>query len=141
MTEQEKQELLKAALVLVDSMEVGERVSAEQLREAVETVKRHRPKPKLVEGWVAEYGYNHPNISMHFRQNVDALKRDCPTAKRYVHVREVIDPPKWDKWAAYLGPVNIEISGRRVSHCDIQAIADAHNAEMERLIAAWKGGE
>jgi hypothetical protein len=146
MTEQEKQELLKAALVLVDSMEVGERVSAEQLREAVETVKKHRPRPKLVEGWV-NAGYNGTILSGIYTAKEYAVKNACTTSTRKgVHVREVTEPPLWDRWynqpEGYITSPNANYISHKFLTSSIAAeICRAHNVEMERFEKAWKGEE
>jgi hypothetical protein len=136
----EQNELLEAALRLAEIagfMSVP-LMDDEEACQLIATIEKHRPKPKPIERFLV---LSHRGHDVCYSRSKGDAMASMQTGDQIITLREATDPPKWDKWVACLGPVNIEIGDRRVSHCDIQAIADAHNAEMARLVAAWKGEE
>ncbi len=137
----ENNELLKAALALIDELRrYPNSVLAGNANGLIQTIEKHRPKPKLVEGWAADYGYTYPT-AMHCGETLERVEKLCPNAKRYIRVREVTDPPKWEKWAAYEGMGEIATASERVRSFNLSRICELHNAELERFEKAWKGGE
>jgi hypothetical protein len=133
----EQAELLEAALALVDQLkDAPHAVLNGACAEAIRTIEAHRPKPRLIEGWVNVYkcGRIGNTWNSEAEARINGGVGNPPI--RQAHLREVTDPPKWEKWtdcdARHLYALNLE---------GWKCIADAHNAEMERLIAAWKGGE
>jgi hypothetical protein len=129
----ENDELLEAALTLEEAW-LDMAIPNDKVKRALETIERHRPKPRLVEGWAADYGYPYPT-AMHCGETLERVEKLCPNAKRYIHVREVTDPPKWERWDQ---DMVAETWNKKPSWHNI---ADIHNAEMERFEKAWKGGE
>lgn len=143
MNEQEQNELLEASLKLAKIAE--NRMTADDSRTAVDAkkligiIQSHRPKPRLVEGWLCY----HADGSRSSSEGMDYEPFKNVPNVRTAPVRKVTDPPKWDWWEAdnctiMQGDEAVAILG---FNTDAERIADAHNAEMERLIAAWKGGE
>jgi hypothetical protein len=127
-------ELLEAALALVDQLkDAPHAVLNGACAEAIRAIEKHRPKPKLVDGW---YAVIDQVVQDGPFKSLEEARRCSEPAERPAHLREVTDPPKWVKWtdcdARHLYALNLE---------GWKCIADAHNAEMERFEKAWKGGE
>ncbi len=135
----ENNELLEAALKLAELVKSDFAANGRQVRDKsndlIAIIERHRPKPRLVEGWVVVYKGGQ---MWFFREEASArIKGENSEDYSIHHLREVTDPPKWERWD--------ENTARSCYHNHMsnpwRAIADAHNAEMERFEKAWKGGE
>jgi hypothetical protein len=131
MNEQEQNELLEAALRLAEICQSSyvETLESEKLDDIIATIEKHRPKPRLVEGWVNVYkgGRIGNTWDSETEAKINGGTENPPI--RQAFIREVTDPPKWVKW-----------TGTTVNDsATCGAVAELHNAEMERLIAAWKG--
>ena len=134
MTEEEQNELLTAALELAGT--VSKHVHCHDTAALVAAIEKHRPAPKLVEGWVnvgpdGEWGLLH-------RIKADATNR-APRTDRTVHVREVVEK-RWNRWKSgeMCGePVVAKSTGEYIGSCrsgrDADRIASAHNEQMEAI--------
>ncbi len=121
---EQNEELLEAALKLADLVK-DLKAKGEIFFEAVEliqTIEAHRPQPEKVGGWVNVY-FDGKCGGVIFSSEKEA--KECCTCPhgRQVYVSEVV-PVKWKPW-----------TDKSVKSASFtwQAIADAHNAEMERI--------
>jgi hypothetical protein len=139
MNEQEQNELLEAALRLIDALRnEPQAVLYGKCKDDIATIEAHRPKPKLVDGW---YAVIDQVVQDGPFKSLEEARRCSEPAERPAHLREVTDPPKWERWDKRTVAdiyFNTEIES---GPAQWDLIADAHNAEMERFEKAWKGGE
>lgn len=142
MTKQEPNELLEAALQLAEICQSSyvETLESEKLDDIIATIEKHRPKPRLVEGWVNVYkgGCIGNTWDSESEAKINGGSGNPPI--RQAFIREVTDPPKWKKWTGRTVADIYHNTGIEPGPAQWDLIADAHNAEMARLIAAWKGG-
>jgi len=123
----EQNELLEAAEKLLgiidDRPEFLTLEGAHMAKEAREIIEAHRPKPKRLEGWVNLYGPDDHYMGFIWPTEQAAKDHASPNMLSQVHIREVV-PVYWKPWT------NKSVKSAAFTW---QAIADAHNREMERV--------
>ena len=122
--EKQNEELLEAALKLAESIRPYS--LSEEERTLIEVIEQHRTEPERVEGWLNIYkGYEGYRPGGIIWPTEEEAKQNCGiNGVRQVHIREVV-PVEWEPW----------IIQTLLDFPHYQAIIDAHNAEMERVIA------
>jgi len=128
----EQNELLEAAekllgiLSTIDAITFGDLTISEWnvIEEARQIVEKHRPKPKRIEGWINLYAPDEEYMGFIYLTEEDAKTHCSDYTLRQVHIREVL-PVEWDPWTVET----------LLDFPHLKAIIDAHNAEMERVIA------
>lgn len=124
----EQNELLEAAETLLGIIDdrpgfltVGAAYKAKEAREIIEA---HRPKPKRLEGWINLYGPDDHYMGFIWPTEQDARDHASPNMLSQIHIREIV-PVEWEPWTVEMVR----------NHRNFQETVDAHNAEMERVIA------
>ena len=131
MTEEEQNELLTAALELAGT--VSKHVHCHDTAALVAAIEKHRPAPKLAEGWMNLYD-DGPGGVYQSAGDAKACINSQRRNHRMVHMREVVDK-EWKPWhaesqnifcgEAYLMTVQSVNAAWQIS--------EAHNKEMEAL--------
>jgi hypothetical protein len=117
----QNEELLQAALKLVESIKPYS--LSEEERALIEVIEQHqlKPKPKRLEGWINLYNDSKPGGTI-WPTEQEAKQNCSSNVVRQVHIREVV-PVEWKPWTVET----------LLDFPHYQAIIDAHNAEMERV--------
>jgi hypothetical protein len=121
----EATEKLLGILSTIDAITFGDLTISEWkvIEEAQQIVEKHRPKPQRIEGWINLYHDSKPGGSIWPTEQ--EAKQNCGiNGVRQVHIREVV-PVEWQSWTVEMVR----------NHKNFQETVDAHNAEMERVIA------
>jgi hypothetical protein len=124
----EQNQLLEAAeklleiLAVIDDTEGLTKQEMEVIANTRKIVDQHRPKPKRVEGWVNLYGPDDHYMGFIWPTEQAAKDHASPNMLSQVHIREVV-PVEWEPWTIQT----------LLDFPHLQAIIDAHNAEMERV--------
>jgi len=128
----EQNELLQAALKLLNILNNVDDLSHDEwevIGDVRTIVGQHFQEPQRLEGWINLYkGYEDKGYEGYEPAGIiwpteKEAKQNCNSnGVRQVHIREVV-PVEWEPW-----------TDKSVkSACTWQAIADAHNREMERV--------
>jgi hypothetical protein len=115
----EQNELLEAALKWSEGVKELVRQGtaiAKEDEELLVIIEKHRPAPKVLDGWVGLYQAGNGG----FNKDKHVCESDYGRAVRFIHVREVLP---WKKWTL------AEIT--RLETC--KEIINLHNAEMLRV--------
>jgi hypothetical protein len=125
----EHNELLDAALKLLNILNNVDDLSVDEwevIGDARTIVEQHFQEPQRLEGWINLYkGYKGNEEAGIIWPTEQEAKQNCSSnGVRQVHIREVI-PVEWEPWTVET----------LLDFPHYQAIIDAHNAEMERVIA------
>jgi hypothetical protein len=122
----EQNELIEATLKLLNILNNVDDLSHDEwevIGDARKIVEQHRSEPQRLEGWLNLYkgyeGYKPGGIIWPTEQ--EAKQNSSGNGARQVQIREVV-PVEWEPWTVET----------LLDFPHLQAIIDAHNAEMER---------